>query len=79
MRDRTPERIVHRYLMLPSTFDEYLRKHKGLVAKLKKFEKAFRDRYEYRLLTREDEIDGFCEERKPWPGRPISGRSGSGS
>jgi Acetyltransferase (GNAT) domain len=61
MRDRTPERIVHRYLMLPSTFDEYLRKHKGLVAKLKKFEKAFRDRYEYRLLTREDEIDGFCE------------------
>jgi CelD/BcsL family acetyltransferase involved in cellulose biosynthesis len=61
MRDRSPERVIHRYLMLPSTFDEYLRKHKGLVAKLKKFEKAFRDRYEYRLLTREDEIDGFCD------------------
>jgi hypothetical protein len=61
MRDGSPERIVHRYLVLPASFDEYLKKHKGLVAKLKKFEKAFKDRYEYRLLTREDEVDGFSE------------------
>lgn len=61
MRDGSPERIVHRYLMLPPTFDEYLRKHKGLVAKLKKFEKAFKDRYEYKMVTREDEIDEFCD------------------
>lgn len=61
MRDGSPEQVIHRYLMLPPTFDEYLRQHKGLVAKLKKFEKAFRDRYEYRMLSREDEIDEFCD------------------
>ena len=61
MRDRVPERRIHRYLSLPATFEEYFQGHKGLVAKVKKFEKAFRDRYECRLLTREDEIDGFCD------------------
>ena len=61
MRDRVPERRIHRYLTLPATFEEYHRKHKGLMQKVRKFEKAFKDRHEYRLLTREDEIDAFCE------------------
>ncbi len=61
MRDRVPERQIHRYLSLPATFDEYHRSHKGLMQKVRKFERAFAGRYEYRLLTREDEVDAFCE------------------
>lgn len=61
MRDHVPERRVHRYLRLPATFKEYDRQHKGLLQKVRKFEKGFEGRYEHRLLTREDEIEAFCE------------------
>jgi hypothetical protein len=61
MRDRAPERRVHRYLTLPATFEEFDRQHKGLLQKVRKFEKAFEGRYEHRLLTREDEIEAFCD------------------
>jgi hypothetical protein len=61
MRDRVPERRVHWYLELPATFEEYHRKHKGLMQKVRKFEKAYQGRFEYRLLTREDEIGAFCD------------------
>jgi len=61
MRDRVPERRIHRYLRLPTTFREYDRQHKGLLQKVRKFEKAFDGRFEHRLLTREDEIEAFCE------------------
>ena len=60
MRDRVPERRIHRYLHLPRTFEEYHRGHKGLMQKVRKFEREFEERYEYRLLTREDEIEAFC-------------------
>jgi hypothetical protein len=61
MRDRVPERRVHRQLSLPGTFKEYDRAHKGLLQKVRRFEKAFPGRFEHRLLTREDEIEAFCE------------------
>jgi len=61
MRDHVPERRIHRYLNLPATFDEYQRVHKGLMQKVRKFEQAFRGRYEYRLLTRAGEVDAFCD------------------
>jgi hypothetical protein len=60
MRDRVPERRVHRYLRLPASFKEYDRQHKGLLQKVRKFEKAFEGRYEHRLLTSEDDIEAFC-------------------
>jgi hypothetical protein len=61
MRDRVRERRIHRELNLPATFKEYDRQHKGLLQKVRKFEKAFAGRFEHRLLTREDEIEAFCE------------------
>ena len=61
MRDRVRERRIHRELNLPATFKEYDRQHKGLLQKVRKFEKAFAGRFEHRLLTREDEIETFCQ------------------
>jgi len=61
MRDRVPERRIHRYLRLPASFDEFRRRHRRLLTKARKFERAFGGRYEYRLLTREDEISAFCD------------------
>jgi hypothetical protein len=61
MRDRVRERRIHRRLDLPATFKEYDKGHKGLLQKVRKFEKAFAGRFEHRLLTREDEIPAFCE------------------
>jgi hypothetical protein len=61
MRDRVPERRVHRQLTLPATFKEYDREHKGLLQKVRRFERAFQGRFEHRQLTREDEIEAFCE------------------
>jgi hypothetical protein len=61
MRDRVPERRIHRFVLLPSTFEEYHGAHKGLMQKVRKFERTFRDRFEYRLLTRPEEVDFFCE------------------
>jgi hypothetical protein len=61
MRDRVLERRIHRYVNLPATFKEYDRRHKGLLQKVRKFERAFQGRFEHRLLTREDEIEAFCE------------------
>ncbi len=60
MRDHVPERRIHRQLKLPATFKEYDREHKGLLQKVRRFERIFADRYEHRLLTREDEIETFC-------------------
>jgi hypothetical protein len=61
MRDRVLERRVHRYVNLPATFKEYDRQHKGLLQKVRKFERAYHGRFEHRLLTREDEIEFFCQ------------------
>jgi hypothetical protein len=61
MRDRVRERRIHRSLQLPATFKEYDKAHKGLLQKVRKFERAFEGRFEHRLLTREDEIPVFCE------------------
>lgn len=61
MRDRVRERRVHRRLELPATFKEYDKQHKGLLQKVRKFEKAFAGRFEHAILTREDQIPAFCE------------------
>lgn len=61
MRERVPERRIHRRLDLPPTFKEYDRQHKGLLQKVRKFEKAFPGRFENRVFTREDEIEAFCQ------------------
>ncbi len=61
MRDRVRERRIHRCLNLPGTFKEYDKAHKGLLQKVRKFEKTLAGRFEHRLLTREDEIPIFCE------------------
>jgi hypothetical protein len=61
MRERVPERRVHRQLRLPPTFKEYDREHKGLLQKVRRFERAFQGRFEHRLLTHEDQIEAFCE------------------
>lgn len=61
MRDRVRERRIHRRLHLPATFKEYDKAHKGLLQKVRKFEKSFAGRFEHRLLTRDGEIPVFCE------------------
>jgi CelD/BcsL family acetyltransferase involved in cellulose biosynthesis len=61
MRDRVSERRIHRRLDLPATFKAYDKAHKGLLQKVRKFEREFAGRFEHRLLTREDEIPAFCE------------------
>jgi hypothetical protein len=61
MRDRVREHRIHRHLHLPATFKEYDKAHKGLLQKVRKFEKCFAGRFEHRLLTHEDEVPAFCE------------------
>lgn len=61
MRDLVPTRQIHRYVRLPATFKEYVRQHRRLLEKARRFEKAFEGRYEHRLLRHEDDIDVFCE------------------
>ena len=60
MRDNIPERSIHRYLTLPSSFNEYQRAHKGMMQKVRKFERTYGGRFQYRLLNEVNEIDEFC-------------------
>lgn len=61
MRDRVRERRIHHRLDLPTTFKEYDRQHKGLLQKVRKFEKSFAGRFQHRLFTGENEIEAFCQ------------------
>lgn len=60
-RDRVRERRIHHRLDLPATFKEYDRQHKGLLQKVRRFERSFTGRFEHRLFTGEAEIEAFCE------------------
>jgi len=60
MRDNVPKRQIHWHLNLPATFNEYQKKHKGFMQKVRKFERAYEGRFLYRLFTAEAEIDDFC-------------------
>lgn len=60
MRENVSERRIHWYLNLPASFNEYQHKHKGFMQKVRKFERAFEGRFQYRMFNGVDEIDEFC-------------------
>jgi len=78
MRDRVRERRIHRRLDLPATFKEYDKGHKGLLQKVRKFEKVFAGRFEHALLTREEEIPAFCAAAGAVAGKAYQRALGEG-
>jgi len=60
MRDHLRERRVHWRLDLPASFEEYHRAHRGLMQKVRRLERTYEGRLQYRRFRKGEDIEAFC-------------------
>lgn len=61
MKNHVRQRRIHWRLELPACFEEFQRAHRGLMQKVRKLERAYEGRLQYRRFRQEKDIEVFCD------------------
>ena len=61
MKNHVRKRRIHWRLELPACFEEFQRAHRGLMQKVRKLERAYGGRVQYRRFRQEKDIELFCD------------------